>query len=175
MMRLCWPRRAVRNRHRHAIEQASRRWRGGRRRRETFISTQVAALWDNLKAGGKWQIIGFVGCLEFWRELQTYETAGKRDAHYMRGGLPGKYPDFEGPLPNLYWGLGAGKKTPEQLAKGRNAEINNGRLAMLGLFGFFAESKAPGSVPFLTQFDFPAYGGDFMQPFEGNFELFGGN
>ena len=135
----------------------------------------VAALWDNLKAGGKWQIIGFVGCLEFWRELQTYETAGKRDAHYMRGGLPGKYPDFEGPLPNLYWGLGAGKKTPEQLAKGRNAEINNGRLAMLGLFGFFAESKAPGSVPFLTQFDFPAYGGDFMQPFEGNFELFGGN
>ena len=43
--------------------------------------------------------------------------------------------------------------------------------AMIGLFGFFAESKAPGSVPFLTQFDFPAYGGDFMQPFEGNFEL----
>ena len=27
----CWLRRAVRNRHRHAIEQASRRWRGGRR------------------------------------------------------------------------------------------------------------------------------------------------
>ena len=26
-----WLRRAVRNRHRHAIEQASRRWRGGRR------------------------------------------------------------------------------------------------------------------------------------------------
>ena len=30
-MRPCWLRRAVRNRHRHAIEQASRRWRGGRR------------------------------------------------------------------------------------------------------------------------------------------------
>ena len=27
----CWLHRAVRNRHRHAIEQASRRWRGGRR------------------------------------------------------------------------------------------------------------------------------------------------
>ena len=26
-----WLRRAVRNRHRHAIEQAARRWRGGRR------------------------------------------------------------------------------------------------------------------------------------------------
>ena len=28
-----WLRRAARNRHRHAIEQASRRWRGGRRDR----------------------------------------------------------------------------------------------------------------------------------------------
>jgi hypothetical protein len=27
----CWLRRAVMNRHRHAIEQASHRWRGGRR------------------------------------------------------------------------------------------------------------------------------------------------
>ena len=26
-----WPRRAMRNRHRHAIEQVARRWRGGRR------------------------------------------------------------------------------------------------------------------------------------------------
>ncbi len=44
----CWLNRAVRNRHRHAIEQVSRRWRGGRRddsartRRKILISTQVA-------------------------------------------------------------------------------------------------------------------------------------
>ena len=43
----CWLRRAVRNLHRHAIEQASRRWRGGRREdsartcRNILISTQV--------------------------------------------------------------------------------------------------------------------------------------
>ena len=42
-----WLGRAARNRHRHAIEQASRRWRGGRRydsartRRKILISTQV--------------------------------------------------------------------------------------------------------------------------------------
>ena len=48
-MRPCWLRRAVRNRHRHAIEQASRRWRGARRddsartRRKILISTQVLA------------------------------------------------------------------------------------------------------------------------------------
>ena len=44
-----WLRRAVRNRLRHAIEQASRRWRGDRRddsartRRNILISTQVAS------------------------------------------------------------------------------------------------------------------------------------
>ena len=31
MTQPCWLRRVVRNRHRHAIEQVSRRWRGGRR------------------------------------------------------------------------------------------------------------------------------------------------
>ena len=47
MARPSWLGRAVRNRHRHAIEQAARRWRGGRRddsartRRKILISTQV--------------------------------------------------------------------------------------------------------------------------------------
>ena len=44
-----WLRRAVRNRHRHAIEQVSRRWRGGRRddsarTRRILISTQAGSL-----------------------------------------------------------------------------------------------------------------------------------
>ena len=48
MTRLSWLGRAARNRYRHAIEQASRRWRGGRRndsartRSEMLISTQTA-------------------------------------------------------------------------------------------------------------------------------------
>ena len=52
MTRPCWLRRAVRNRHRHVIEQASCRWRGGQRddlartRRKILIFTQV-----NLKPG----------------------------------------------------------------------------------------------------------------------------
>ena len=53
-----WLGRAARNRHRHAIEQASRRWRGGRRddsartRRKILISTQQFAtndVYDNSK------------------------------------------------------------------------------------------------------------------------------
>ena len=49
MTRPSWLGRAVRNRHRHAIEQATRRWRGGRRddsartRRKILISTQARA------------------------------------------------------------------------------------------------------------------------------------
>ena len=44
---------------------------------------------------------------------------------------------------------------------------------MLGLFGFLSEPKVPGSVPFLDQFDFPAYAGNVMVPFEGQFSLLG--
>ena len=50
MTRPSWLGRAARNRHRYAIEQASRRWRGGRRddsartRRKILISTQVLRL-----------------------------------------------------------------------------------------------------------------------------------
>ena len=49
MMRPSWLGRAVRNQHRHAIEQVSRRWRRGRRddsartRRKIVISTQIHA------------------------------------------------------------------------------------------------------------------------------------
>ena len=54
MTRPRWLRRAVSNRHRHAIEQASHRWRGGRRedsartRRTILISTQVPLRPKNL-------------------------------------------------------------------------------------------------------------------------------
>lgn len=51
-------------------------------------------------------------------------------------------------------------------------EINNGRLAMIGLFAFMAESKVTGSVPFLAG-KIAHYDGDPMIPFEGNFHLFG--
>ena len=57
MTRPSWLGRAVRNRHRHAIEQASHRWRGGRRedsartRRKILISTQVGA-WAGYSLAG---------------------------------------------------------------------------------------------------------------------------
>ena len=51
------------------------------------------------------------------------------------------------------------------------AEINNGRLAMLGIFGFLSEGAVEGSVPALKGI-IPHYAGEVMQPFEGQFSYF---
>ena len=54
--------------------------------------------------------------------------------------------------------------SPEKKAKGLLAEINNGRAAMIGIMGFLAEQKVPGSVPAITGFVKP-YAGEVMAPF----------
>merc|ERR1712129_367399 len=54
--------------------------------------------------------------------------------------------------------------TPEKKERGLLAEINNGRLAMLGIMAFTAEQKIPGSVPALGQLGLKPYSGEFMAP-----------
>ena len=58
-------------------------------------------------------------------------------------------------------------KTQADLESMQAKEINNGRLAMIGLFGFLSESTVPGSVPFLKGI-IPAYTGEVMAPFAKN-------
>ena len=124
--------------------------------------------WDAVSAEGKWQIILAVGFLEWWSEIRLGS-----EAHYMKGGKPGFYPPFIGAaddLPhvmpfNLYDPFNFHKNmTPEQKQRGLLAEINNGRLAQIGIFGFLSESAVPGSVPFLKGV-IPFYAGDPMVPF----------
>ena len=51
-------------------------------------------------------------------------------------------------VPGLYDPYGFSKgKTEEQLARGRDVEIKNGRLAMIGVAGMYAAATLPGSVP----------------------------
>ena len=59
------------------------------------------------------------------------------------------------------------KMSAEKKAKSLVAEINNGRLAMLGLMAFLSESKIPGSVPALTKIGIGATSSAAvaMQPF----------
>merc|ERR1719473_2274265 len=125
-------------------------------------------VWDQIPFAAKLQIIGTIGVLEHISEDKNFlEADGMK--HYMRGGKPGYFPSFSAnvhPVPLSLWDpFGFTKKmSAERKAKSLNAEVNNGRLAMIGLFGFIAEAKVPGSVPALGGL-IPSYSGDFMQPF----------
>ena len=143
-----------------------------------YTTKSPAELWDQVPTNGKLQILGFVAFLEFFGELGGRVGA---PAHYMRGGLPGAYPSFKKylngvfphPVPlDLYDPFGLFKKmSEEQKSRRLLMEVNNGRLAMIGIFGFLAESKVPGSVPALKGLIQP-YAGDYMAPFGADFTLF---
>ena len=121
--------------------------------------------WDALPVAAKVQVIAFVGFLEWYSELSD-----NGEPHYTKGGKPGAFPDFVDNLPhdvpfNLFDPFKLSKnRTEEQKAKGLLTEINNGRLAMLGIFGFLCEQTIPGSVPALVGVVKP-YAGEVMAPF----------
>merc|ERR1712196_706936 len=92
--------------------------------------------------------------------------------HYMRGGKPGYFPTFNElphPVPfNLFDPFKLTKKLSEEAkTKKLEAEINNGRLAMLGLFSLISEARVPGAVPALSGLIKP-YSGEVMGPFTVN-------
>jgi hypothetical protein len=113
-----------------------------------------------------------VGFLEGWGELRGRDVTS--EPHYMRGGKPGYYPPFDKMGPSAIYGWYpklnlwdpfkfTSKLTEEQKATKLIAEINNGRLAMLGLSAFIAEAKVPGSVPLLNGL-VPKYEGELVFP-----------
>jgi hypothetical protein len=99
--------------------------------------------WDALPYAAKCQILGTIFILEWVGETPSSEP------HYMRGGKPGYYPSLkeaEGiphPVPfDLFNPFGLlPEQSESEKARGRNVEINNGRAAMLGIFGFISASK----------------------------------
>jgi hypothetical protein len=140
-----------------------------------YEGLSAPAVWDAIPEAAKWQIIVIAGFFEFWSESSfVLESEGQK--HYMRGGTPGYFPTFKEiphPVPlNLFDPFGFTKKlSPEAKAKKLNIEINNGRLAMFGLFSLIAEAKVPGSVPALAG-QIKPYDGDVMAPFAANFHIF---
>ena len=133
------------------------------------------AIWDALPQPARIQILIIIGFFEFWSE-SAYVLAKDGQTHYMRGGKPGYFPTFNEiphPVPlNLFDPFGFTKKLSEaDKAKKLNIEVNNGRLAMLGLMGFLAEARVPGAVPALAGKIKP-YDGEIMAPFtEGDLNL----
>jgi len=125
--------------------------------------------WDALPSAAKLQILGFIGLLEIISE-SSYMLELSGEKHYMRGGKPGFFPKLNTwmphPVPLEFWDpFGFTKNmSPEKKAKSLVAEINNGRLAQLGIMAFVSESKIPGSVPALSGLIKP-YSGEVMAPF----------
>merc|ERR1719183_1737149 len=138
----------------------------------TYSSIQAAgsppAQWDAVPTAGKLQILLVIAALELWGEGST-TLASNGEKHYMKGGKPGFYPTFDlfrenvHPLPlNLWDPFGFTKKlTPEKKEKALLAEINNGRLAMIGIMGFCAASKGL-IVPGLDSVGITPYSGEVM-------------
>jgi len=139
---------------------------------DKFPSTDLTPpdQWDALPFESKSQIILFVGFLEAYSELTPGEDTGfTGQTHYTKGGIPGKFPTFDDvphPVPyNLYDPFELSKDMDEETkARRLKAEINNGRLAMLGIFGFLSEQTIPGSVPVLKGL-VGEYSGNVMDPF----------
>jgi len=133
--------------------------------------TNPPALWDAISMDAKWQIFSVIAFLEFWSELST-----PSNKHYMAGGRPGDFPDFvsgpEGiphPVPFNYFDPFklSKNKSAEAKERGLLVEINNGRLAMIGILGFLQEETLPGSVPALKGI-VGSYDGEVMAPFTDN-------
>ena len=86
-----------------------------------------------------------------------------------------KYPNFDilpHWAPNLYdpfnW---HSKMSKEKKQRRLRVEINNGRLAMIGLMGLLSEQSIPGSVPFFTDVVPADYYGNIFAPFEHDFDI----
>jgi len=134
--------------------------------------------WAALPPVAKWQFLVYIGILE---ALGECFPAGE---HYMTGGKPGVYPSIKNPsaemldcgvypwhgIPlDLFDPFGTvAAQSEEKKERGRRVEINNGRLAMLGIFGFISEQKVAGSVPLLTGLVKPLPDFEPMGPFVGS-------
>jgi hypothetical protein len=136
----------------------------------SFEGLSAPAVWDATPQAARLQILVIIGFFEFWSEWSTSLEADGM-VHYMSGGKPGQFPAFNTILPNPFWPLPlfdpfgfTADLSEEEKATKRLREVQNGRLAMIGLFSLISEARVPGAVPALAGLIKP-YDGEVMGPF----------
>ena len=100
---------------------------------ESLSSMKPLDQWDAVPDAGKAQILATI----FIAELVTES----KPVHYTKGG----------PLPTIVFpAIDFSSVDAATLKKKQDAELNNGRLAMIAVMSFFAANSIPGSVPALV-------------------------
>jgi hypothetical protein len=100
--------------------------------------------WSGIPMLGQAQILFAIGGIEHNSEWRCKDAGS---GHYMAGGKPGDLTflkSFWDPV-GFTKGLSA-----EERARKLDAELKNGRLAMIGIIGCVAATTIPGSVPLLA-------------------------
>jgi len=106
------------------------------------LGTDPWKAWEMLPESGRQQIILSVGVMEFLGEV--------KQPHYTMGGEPGRVPSA---FRFFFWAKSrVDTMSEEERKKKLTSELKNGRLAMIGMAGFYAASTVKGSVPFLTPY-----------------------
>jgi hypothetical protein len=103
--------------------------------------------WSGIPMLGQAQILFTIAGIEWSSESKNPE------GHYMAGGKPGDLKFLQNlTTPGSFWDpAGFTKKlSPEELTRKRNAELKNGRMAMIGIMSVVAATSIPGSVPLLA-------------------------
>ena len=94
----------------------------------SLVDANPFAEWDNVPKMGLIQLVTVAAGLELAQE--QWETDG-------------------GELGQQPWFKPKGGTNPDRAAELRLTELKNGRLAMIGIAGFYAAETIPGSVPLL--------------------------
>jgi hypothetical protein len=79
------------------------RWPGDEIAAAVPKDISAPAVWDSIPDVAKWQIIGFIGLMEIWRENKAV-LAGEGEKHYMSGGSTQRSPSLTISHPSLVAG-----------------------------------------------------------------------
>jgi len=108
---------------------------------ESLSTMKPFEAWDQVPDNLKSIILFFAFCTELSTESIASRDQSGESKHYMKGG---KLPEVVFPKFDF------SQVDEATMTTKRSRELNNGRLAMIGIISFIAANNVPGSVPALS-------------------------